>query len=335
MGVNPVIPDDVLQELHASNAAFSPNGSKGSRPFGYRYLSEIIADPIPAPPILMEGLCRQGELFILTGPADRLKSTSIMEMAACVASGEPLFGHFKMLRPGKALIVQNEIHPGVYDERLLRYARDGDWHHNLLIISRADFRIDEQSMMFLDSIIKAENLTFVGLDPLSEMYPDDARFDENKANCMTEMLNRLKAVRDRNITIGFAHHDPKDTERRARGSGRLIDAPDLRIFLGRANKKGLEIARARVEVKSRTLVPPDEFDIVLGNDGRLRYESASLTDEQDETLEVVRRLGRPTTDEVQKTLGMEYEAVYGRLSRLRDKGKVKSEGSRPTKWSVR
>lgn len=312
---------------------FGNNGGR-RRPFNYRYLSEVLADPIPAPPLQIEGLCREGELFILTGPADSLKSRTITEAAIAVASGAPLFGHFRILRPGKALIVQNEIHAGVFDERLLRYADPkADWLDNLIVVSRQDFRIDEQSMRFLDNIIATEKITFVSLDPLSEMYPDEDRFDENRSEPMTEMLNRLKAVRDRNITIGFAHHDPKDRERRARGSGRLIDAPDLRIFMSPASRRGLEVARVRVNIRSRTLIPPDDFDLVLGNDGRLRHEQATLTDEQEETLDVVRRLGRPTTQEVADALGIERTAAYHRLDRLRQRGKVKASGS-PQRWSV-
>ncbi len=321
-------------ELQSRADRVGPNGDRPARPFSYRTLTEIVQNPIPAPPIQIEGLCREGELFILTGPADRLKSTTIAELAVCIASGRPVFDRFRVLRPGKALIIQNEIHPGVYDERMLRYSEPGaDWLDKLLLISRQDFRIDEQSMAYLDNIIAQERLTFVGLDPLSEMYPDNPYFDENKSASVTEMLNRLKTVRDGGVTIGFAHHDPKDTERRARGSGRLIDSPDLRIFLGKANKKGMEIARARVEVKSRTLIPPGEFDIVLGTDGRLRYESASLTDEQEGTLEVLGRLGNATVAEVAQATDIERTAAYGRLTRLREKGKAIGEGS-PQRWRL-
>lgn len=312
-----------------------PDGSQADRPFNYRTLTEIAENPIPAPPIQIEGLCRQGEVYILTGPYDGLKSTTIAELAACVASGRPVFGRFNVLRPGKALIVQNEIHPGVYDERMMRHADlDANWMDNLLLISREDFRIDEQSMLLLDNIIAQEQLTFIGLDPLSEMYPDDQGFDENNPTQITALLNRLKVVRDKNITIGFAHHDPKNTERRARGSGRLMDAPDLRILMSPTGKKGFEIARAKVIIRSRTLPRPDDFDIVLGSDRRLRYEIASLTDEQEQTLDVVRRLANGTTQDVAAALGVDYNTAYSRLTRLRAKGKAKSNDSRPARWST-
>ncbi len=144
-------------------------------------------------------------MYILTGPYDALKSTAIAELAVCVASGRSVFGRFNVLRPGKALIIQNEIHPGVYDERMMRHADlDANWMDNLLLISREDFRIDEHSMLLLDNIIAQEQLTFIALDPLSEMYPDDQGFDENNPTQMTALLNRLKVVRDKDITIGFA-----------------------------------------------------------------------------------------------------------------------------------
>jgi len=321
-------------EFQARADRVGPNGNRPTRPFSYRTLAEIVQNPIPAPPIQIEGLCREGELFILTGPADRLKSTTIAELAVCIASGRPVFDRFQVLRPGKALIIQNEIHPGVYDERMLRYPEPGaGWLDKLLLISRQDFRIDEQSMAYLDNIIAQERLTFVGLDPLSEMYPDNPYFDENKSASVTEMLNRLKTVRDGGVTIGFAHHDPKDTERRARGSGRLIDSPDLRIFLSPAKKKGMEVTRAKVSVRSRTLPPPDDFDIILGTDRRLRYETASLTDEQEEVLDVVRRLGSGSTQDVAQALRIEPHAAARRLARLRDKGKVVTKG-KPHQWRL-
>ncbi len=123
-------------ELQSRADRVGPNGDRPARPFSYRTLTEIVQNPIPAPPIQIDGLCREGELFILTGPADRLKSTTIAELAVCIASGRPVFDRFRVLRPGKALIIQNEIHPGVYDERMLRYREPGaDWLDKLLLIS--------------------------------------------------------------------------------------------------------------------------------------------------------------------------------------------------------
>ena len=330
-----VIPDETRRELEEQSAAFGRNGGGPDRAFNYRTLREIAESPIPAPPIQIESICREGEVGILTGPANRLKSRTAAELAIAVASGEPVLQRFKVERPAKALIIQNEIHPGVYDERLIRYAESGAaWTDNLLVVSRQDFRIDADHMIQLDQLMTQEGVTFAVLDPISEMWPLEENFDENRAPDVTAVIERLKELRDRGRTILFVHHDPKDDARRARGSARLIDAPDLRIYLSKANKKGYEVARAKVRIESRTLPPPDEFDVVLGADGRLRHEAASMTDEQTETLDALGRLGSATVADLADALTVEKHSAGGRLRRLAEKGKVASDGGRPTRWRL-
>ena len=330
-----VIPGAELLDLEQRNAAFGDNGSKPGRPFNYRTLREIADNPLPAPPVQIQSVCREGEVGILTGPANRLKSRTAAELAVAVASGQAVLGKFSVERPGKALIIQNEIHSGVYDERMVRYAdEEAAWCDNLLVVSRQSFRIEPESMLALDNLMSQEEITFAVLDPISEMWPLDEHFDENRATDVTLVIERLKQLRDKDRTILFVHHDPKDDARRARGSARLIDAPDLRIYLGRANRKGSEIARAKAHIESRTLPPPDDFDIVLGADGRLHHEDARMTDEQTDTLEALGRMGRATASELAKALMIEEHAARGRLSRLAGLGKVESDGGRPTRWRL-
>lgn len=330
-----VIPAETLERLREQNAAFGENGSQPQRILNYRTLREIAENPIPAPPVQIRGICRQGEVGILTGPANRLKSRTGAELAVAVASGQPALGKFTVERPGKALIIQNEIHTGVYDERIMRYADlEADWGDNLLVVSRQDFRIDAEGVLVLDTLVTQEDITFAVLDPISEMWPLDVGFDENRAPDVTVVIERLKALRDKGRTILFVHHDPKDDARRARGSGRLIDAPDLRIYLSKANKKALEVARAKVHIESRTLPPPEDFDVVLGNDGKLRHEAASMTDEQTETLDALSRLGSATVADLAIALRADKHAARGRLSRLLERGKVESDRGRPARWRL-
>jgi hypothetical protein len=309
------------------------NGTGPKRPLNYRYLDEIVANPIAPPPMLIHGLCRQGEVGIMTGPANRLKSRTAAELWFAIGAGLPAFGHFAIAQQGPALMIQNEIHPGVYDERMLRYKDRTDQHQNLILISREDFHIDPEGMALLNKVIEAVTPILIILDPVSEMWPRERDFDENNPHHMTQVLERLKAVRDRDITVIYVHHDPKDSERRARGSQRLIDAPDLRVYLSKANKKGGEVMRAKVHVESRTVLPPNDFDVTLGHDGRLHYEEMSLTAEQDDTLDVISRLVDPTTTKIAEALGIEWHAADGRLSRLQQAGKVTATG-KPKVWRI-
>lgn len=331
-----VIRAEELQQLRERNEALSPVDSDAERILNYRTLGEIVRDPLPIPSIQIEGICREGEVGILTGPANRLKSRIGAELAISVASGEPALGRFRVLRPGKAIIIQNEIHPGVYDERMLRYG-DGNasWCEKLLVVSRQGFRIDAENMLRLELLMQEQEATFVVLDPISEMWPLESGFDENKATDVTLVLERLKELRDKDRTIIFIHHDPKDDARRARGSGRLIDAPDLRIYLSKADKKDTEITRTKVHVESRTMVPPEDFDVVLELNGRLRREEASVTSEQADTLDLMRRLGPAPVSEIAQTLGKEEHTVRSRLATLKKRGKVTSEGHRPVRWRAK
>ena len=308
-----------MSELQAAaeRIAHGDNGSSPARPFKYRTLAEIAASPIPAPPVLMESWFLQADMAIATGPYDSLKSRLGAEIAVSIASGNSLLGRFAVPKRGPVILIQNEIHPGVYDKRLLAYTDlHADWLDNLFVISRAGFRIQPDDMLRLEMIMKKEAVKAVVIDPLSESYPLDPNFDENKSTCVTEMLELLKATRDRRKSLVlYVHHNPKDELRRARGSGRLMDAPDVRIEMHGVDAKAGEVARSRVKIRSRNIIAPPAFDVVCGNDGRLRY-GAPMRPAQDEVLDAIRRMGSATPKEIAKATDKTDSAVNNLLQEL-------------------
>lgn len=317
-----------------------------ARTLTYRTAAEIITDPLPMPDVLLAGLSYRGELAILTGPYDALKSRLAMEIVRAIASGESLLGRFDVPKPSTVILIQEEINPGVFDQERVIPLLEGlpeDGAKRIIIVSRVGFRLDLEWIDLLDEMIVRTGAVAVVIDPLGEVTPTYPGFNLNFDTCVTEMLRPLKALRDKYaVTIFLVHHDPKasEFERRARGSSVLMNAPDLRILL-----QGIDSAdgyhRSRVQVRSRNMRRPDPFNILCLEDGRVVWEEAMSisSPEKDSVVRAIKYLTKdgqgPMTTEIAEAIGISLDATKKRLLRVKADGLVDSnrEG-RNTRWTL-
>jgi len=300
----------------------------------YRTAAEIIADPLPLPDVLLDGLCYCGELAILTGPFDALKSRLATEIVRAIASGESLLGRFDVPKPGTVILVQEEIHPAVFDRERVIPLLEGlpeEVANRILIVNRAGFRLDLEWIDLLEQMIIKTGAVAVVIDPLSEVTPTWPGFNLNQDTSVTEMLRPLKGLRDKyQVTIFLVHHDPKlnEFERRARGSSVLLNSPDLRVLL-----QGVESAdgnhRSRVQIRSRNWRRPEPFNIVCLEDGRVAWEEAMniSSPEKDSVVRAVKYLTKdgigPTKAQIAECLMINPDAVKKRLQRVKEDGLLK------------
>lgn len=83
--------------------------------------ASLIADPPPAPVVLIEGLLHQGEKLVLGGSSKTNKTWSCLEAAISVASGKSWWGH--PTTQAKVLYINFEIQPYHLARRLERVRR--------------------------------------------------------------------------------------------------------------------------------------------------------------------------------------------------------------------
>ena len=187
--------------------------------------------PPRARPVAIEGILRVGDLAIITGSYDTFKSSFALELAYALATGDDFLARFPVKHRLRMGVLQTEIDPGAYADRLQVFIRTPD-----LLVS-SDLYFDFDRLGELAQAIDDLALDGVVLDPLGQMWPSYARNGEPfSENAKTHVAPLMKALKSMHRTIILVHHDPKPGQgarNRASGSSALLNDPDARIFLDR------------------------------------------------------------------------------------------------------
>jgi hypothetical protein len=289
----------------------------------FRTATEIRSNPRPKPAVLVEGLLHLGEIGIETGPFDSLKSRFGAELARALVTGEPFLDRFPIAKSGPVLLIQVEIHPGFYDERIIALTVGLLEKHTdrLLVVSGEPFRLEQPYTDQLEQMVSEHGVIAIVLDPAGEMWPQ-SDFDENSSTDMNRLFQVLKGIRDRHtVAIILILHDPKDELRRARGSSVLQNAPDVRIYLTGLTCPDGKV-RSRVTMRLRNMPRPAPFNILCLDNGRLTVDDTVVTtavqsSEQNQVLLGMEELGRRVTvAEVAEHIHKEANATRNILNRL-------------------
>jgi hypothetical protein len=239
-----------------------------------RSLAEIRQSPYPKPRPLIQGLLNQGELVMLTGSWDSFKSRISAEIVRAVVTGDDFLGRFPTASPGPALIIQQEINKGAYDERIIAMADGVPDSAPLFLYDGEQFRFEPGYDDELASVIKERDIRLVIFDPLTYFWPQDRFFDENNNTAVANVLAPLLKLRETGCTFILVHHDPKPSngfEGVARGASHLVNAPDARILL----KRPVDSDEVTIKFKTRNINPPGKFKAVLDPvTGRLWYKDS-------------------------------------------------------------
>lgn len=317
---------------------------------GCRTATEIREHPLAKPAVLIEGFAFLGDLMIITGPYDALKSRFAAEIARAVLTGDPLLGRFAVKSPGPVILIQEDMAEAVFDDtRVVPLVRGlpNEVTDHLHVWSRSGFRLEGKWLRKLEALIESTHARLVIIDPLGECFPTSSGvyvFNPNLDTCVSDMLRPLRAMRERyGVTFILVHHDPKpgeSHERHARGSSVLVNLPDVRFFLkGVGSVDGL--TSSRVRTSTRNWRTPFPFTIECREDGRLMWgetkpeSSAELEITVRAVASLTASLGRlPNTMEVAGAMSTSKETARKRLYRATEKGAlVKGPEKTPT-WAV-
>jgi len=204
----------------------------------------------------VEGLIPAQAVTVLHGPGGIGKSWVGLQIAEAVFEGKPIFGRATKSVPVVFIDFENPL--PVLVERINKIGCDGVffWH---LGFEQPPPRLDSDdwhiyknlpsgSLAIIDSLRSSHNL------------------DENSSRDMALIMNRLKEVREKSITILCLHHTSKADQKTYRGSSAIVDLADHTLSLYRINEAYEEI--------------DDEANegglFYFGNQGKSRYESNSI-----------------------------------------------------------
>jgi hypothetical protein len=261
-----------------------------------------ITDPLPAPPMLVEGYLPDGACGGLTGQGGASKTTFALWEGVHLALGWPLFGR-EVTRSGGVLFVTAEDDKALLAYRLQQMAPDlclgpderrklesliyvEDVTGRMLRMVEADERGNLAPTAFGDRLIevyKGHGLVLVNIDPTNLFGPGERFVNDAEASLMVE---GQRIARELGCTVRFIHHISKSAARSgvvdqyaSRGGASFADNSRFQHHLVRHEDEPDEDEDGQARKRSKSgFTPPDAIEPVALAEGRvLRLHTTKLS----------------------------------------------------------
>jgi replicative DNA helicase len=215
-------------------------------------LVEFGALPCQRPDWLVEGFLVRGQPAVFGGPIKTLKTSTALDLAISLASGEPFLGHFPVPRAARVAVFSGESGEATLVETARRIAKAKglpDVPPGARICTRIPRLAAEGELDLLTCVLEDAGVEVVILDPLYLCLLDGAAGVASPANVF-EMGPLLRRVAETCLHVGctpvLVHHTTK-----AVPPGRPLQLPDL-AFAGFA-----EFARQWCLLNTRKAFDPE------------------------------------------------------------------------------
>jgi len=196
---------------------------------------DIIKDPPPLAPELIQGVLRQGHKMLISGPSKAGKSFALIELAIAIAEGDSWLLH--KCAPGKVLYINLEIDEASFDQRVIEVLQK--MGYDKLTEERLDVWHLRGAALTLDKLVpkllrraKDKHYKAIIVDPIYKVITGD----ENSASEMAEFCNNFdKLCKHLGCAVIYCHHHSKGAQGgkaamdRASGSGVFARDPDALV----------------------------------------------------------------------------------------------------------
>lgn len=221
-----------------------PFEPKGQRPQGKRELPPIIdvmdflAEDIPEPPQLVEGVLAKGSKLILSGGSKTRKTWALTHLAVAVSTGTSWWG-FPTKR-GKVLYINFEIQKGYYQRRVKAIKEhlliEGTkLRGNLHIWNLRGHAADISDLVEQITQAVGDKYDLVIFDPIYKILGNR---DENSNGEVADMMNEFdRIIEATGAAVAFAHHYSKGNQAkkevidRMSGAGAFARDADSLLFM--------------------------------------------------------------------------------------------------------
>jgi len=247
-------------------------------------LADFIKTDIPEAESLIDGLVRREEFLYVGGVKHSHKTTLLMDMGLHFAAGKSPWLNFTIPKPGRILMVQQELGQHEFRKRLLKAIKGGGFDNGVLdrfipYTGTGDpiKLMTEDGVQRLEELIKNHlPLDILALDPQASFCVGRENDDVAQAK-LRDVINFFKV--NYKIGVALSHHfsskrpagDPTAPDELAgwfRGHSILSDAADAQIGLHRlpGQRKNPNLPRPyedynQVEVNLRNGKWPPKFAI--------------------------------------------------------------------------
>jgi hypothetical protein len=248
------------QKPHAEVLEILP----GVRPI---WATELKQMDIPPPSWIVDQFISDSGISLLSSKPGSYKTMLAVEIAKCVARGEPLFGVFKT-KQTKVLILDEESGNGRLKKRQSILGAD---EASIASLSFATVIMSKEYATAIIKYCKANGIGLVIFDSLTRFHAAQ----ENASQEMSEVLSYFHQITKADIAVLIIHHDPKsgytnpDSSNTLRGSSDILAIADVHLVLipDKNTKNKLRVK----QLKNRDDEPIDDFElIVINNEDKTR-----------------------------------------------------------------
>lgn len=273
-------------------------------------LFSLAYNPPPPADWLIDQWLTSEPLCMIGGEAKVHKSWTLTEALVALASGQPMFGEFKVARPMKPLLLDAEMTRRSLGYRWRRVCEARRVGRNKTIPKSPllwPHRVDLTSDKFWDelqAVVKNEGIEFLAFDGLQFMAPG---VNLNQQEQLTPILNMLTDVRNElNCGIIVVHHfgkqptDPKSKSRR--GGQKVLGSQAFHAWIEVGWWLNLMAnGKIRVEREFREKEDPGHVDLdylITTDEYEVHVDSQHVrTDTRDERDEAINERKKMAADE--------------------------------------
>lgn len=255
--------------------------------FRVETISELLSNTIPDIEKLVDPVVERNGFTLLGGVKGAGKSLFVINLALYYASGKSLFLNCKIQKPGRVLLIQQEISLSGFQSRVRKIMEEEEFSHqdrfSHLTTTGNNLKLTDQEDF--DKIRKSINEAkpdILILDPLSTFNPSKENTYEDMSK-ITEKINQLKI--EFQIGVILTHHisskqnpdhpnTPVEIAGQFRGHTALPDAADILVLLKRLppRQKNQKLPLnydhyLMLEIQLRNGEAPEHYAIERGEDG--------------------------------------------------------------------
>ena len=219
--VDPFAPHMSADELEAEAKKLIEQESSKYRLPPRRSIGEILADPKPLPPPVIEGLLLRGELHKVVSDSKAKKTWLAIYISFCVAYGLKIFDRWDT-RQGRVLHIDAELLEGGLEERIGMVAKamdikpgqgrrsDGDSWLEFISTRKQPATFDDL-LVGLKAEYETGELSLIVVDSQYRFYGEGE--DENDNAGQARLYAKLtKIASDMDVAILMVHHSSKGNQ---------------------------------------------------------------------------------------------------------------------------
>jgi hypothetical protein len=212
--------------------------------------------------------------MMMFGGAKAGKSVLAVQLARCIALGEPFLG--MQTNPGRVLYLQHELGIETLQERV---RKTGQTYENVFFGTTFSMPLDTTGgQKILADTLDAVQPQVLIIDPVYKVISGD----ENEAHDMMQVTNFLDSMLELHesdgLSIVLMHHMGKDPDRGGRGSSIWEGWVDSYLAISRVSAANEPVLRSRITPKllRHAAMPPEPINIVMGDNMEFDVGEAAL-----------------------------------------------------------